>query len=104
MQKHGHHDLGHRAPQVRVASEMRIGSAPEMGQEPSRVRHEQDESRGRGDGAPEPAPLPDGKPDSQADDGYGRVLPGSEGEKDTRWLLPHFRGAPYPHLGRYAHL
>ncbi len=23
---------------------------------------------------------------------------------DTRWLLPHFRGAPYPHLGRYAHL
>ena len=23
---------------------------------------------------------------------------------DTRWLIPHFRGAPYPHLGRYAHL
>ncbi len=23
---------------------------------------------------------------------------------DTRWLMPHFRGAPYPHLGRYAHL
>lgn len=23
---------------------------------------------------------------------------------DTRWLMPHFRGAPYPHLGRYTHL
>jgi uncharacterized membrane protein len=23
---------------------------------------------------------------------------------DTRWLMPYFRGAPYPHLGRYAHL
>jgi len=23
---------------------------------------------------------------------------------DTRWLIPHFRGEPYPHLGRYAHL
>ena len=23
---------------------------------------------------------------------------------DTRWLIPYFRGAPYPHLGRYAHL
>src|SRR5207244_3581193 len=23
---------------------------------------------------------------------------------DTRWLIRHFRGAPYPHLGRYAHL
>jgi uncharacterized membrane protein len=23
---------------------------------------------------------------------------------DTRWVIPHFRGAPYPHLGRYAHL
>ena len=23
---------------------------------------------------------------------------------DTRWLIPHFRGAPYPHLGRFAHL
>jgi uncharacterized membrane protein len=21
---------------------------------------------------------------------------------DTRWLIPYFRGAPYPHLGRYA--
>jgi len=23
---------------------------------------------------------------------------------DTRWLIPYFRGEPYPHLGRYAHL
>jgi uncharacterized membrane protein len=23
---------------------------------------------------------------------------------DTRWLMPYFRGAPYPHLGRYAQL
>jgi uncharacterized membrane protein len=23
---------------------------------------------------------------------------------DTRWLMPYFRGAPYPHLGRYAYL
>lgn len=23
---------------------------------------------------------------------------------DTRWVIPYFRGAPYPHLGRYAHL
>ncbi len=23
---------------------------------------------------------------------------------DTRWLMPYFRGTPYPHLGRYAHL
>jgi uncharacterized membrane protein len=23
---------------------------------------------------------------------------------ETRWLIPYFRGAPYPHLGRYAHL
>ena len=23
---------------------------------------------------------------------------------DTRWLMPYFRGAPYPHLGRYSHL
>lgn len=23
---------------------------------------------------------------------------------DTRWLMPYFRGEPYPHLGRYAHL
>jgi uncharacterized membrane protein len=23
---------------------------------------------------------------------------------DTRWLIPYFREAPYPHLGRYAHL
>ena len=23
---------------------------------------------------------------------------------DTRWIMPYFRGAPYPHLGRYAHL
>jgi uncharacterized membrane protein len=23
---------------------------------------------------------------------------------DTRWLVPYFRGAPYPHLGRYARL
>jgi uncharacterized membrane protein len=23
---------------------------------------------------------------------------------DTRWLIPNFRGAPYSHLGRYAHL
>lgn len=23
---------------------------------------------------------------------------------DTRWLVPYFRGEPYPHLGRYAHL
>ncbi len=23
---------------------------------------------------------------------------------DTRWLIPYLRGAPYPHLGRYAHL
>jgi uncharacterized membrane protein len=23
---------------------------------------------------------------------------------DTRWLMPYFREAPYPHLGRYAHL
>jgi hypothetical protein len=23
---------------------------------------------------------------------------------DTQWLMPYFRGAPYPHLGRYAHL
>jgi uncharacterized membrane protein len=22
---------------------------------------------------------------------------------ETRWLMPYFRGAPYPHLGRYAH-
>jgi len=23
---------------------------------------------------------------------------------DTRWLMPYFRGAPYPHFGRYAQL
>jgi uncharacterized membrane protein len=23
---------------------------------------------------------------------------------ETRWLMPYFRGAPYPHLGRYAYL
>lgn len=23
---------------------------------------------------------------------------------DTWWIMPYFRGAPYPHLGRYAHL
>jgi uncharacterized membrane protein len=23
---------------------------------------------------------------------------------DTRWLIPYFRGTPYPHLGRYSHL
>ena len=23
---------------------------------------------------------------------------------DTRWIIPHFREAPYPHLARYAHL
>jgi len=23
---------------------------------------------------------------------------------DTRWIIPYFRGAPYPHLGRFAHL
>jgi uncharacterized membrane protein len=23
---------------------------------------------------------------------------------DTRWLIPYFRGTPYPHLGRYAYL
>jgi len=23
---------------------------------------------------------------------------------ETRWLIPHFRGGAYPHLGRYAHL
>jgi uncharacterized membrane protein len=23
---------------------------------------------------------------------------------DTRWIIPYFRGTPYPHLGRYTHL
>ena len=83
MQEQGGHDLRHRAPEMGVAAQMRIGRAAEVGDEPSRIHDEQGHGRHRGDAPPEPAPLREGEPDPQADDGDRRVFPGAESEHDS---------------------
>src|SRR5207244_3581190 len=60
MQEQGGHDLRHRAPEMGVAAQMRIGRAAEVADEPSRIHDEQGHGRHRGDAPPEPAPLREG--------------------------------------------
>src|ERR1700693_4003051 len=82
MQQQRRHDLGYRAPQMRVASEMRVRRPTEVRHEPPRVRQQEREGAGRSDGAPESATLREREPDPQANYRNRRVLPRAERQKD----------------------
>ncbi len=88
MEHEGPDDLGHRAAEVRVAPEVRIGLTPEVRDEPPRVHHEDREPSQRGDRTPEPAPLGHGQPEPEAHHGDGRILARGEDEEHGRHVPP----------------